>query len=479
MRSRPRLAVTLHRHGRVRCYALLAAVMFAAAIGARAMQSRRDHDRLNFVVSDARFYYVYLPSVVIDRDLDFSNQIASAWGNEFELELLGDRTPTGLVANKSPIGMALTLFPAFVSGHGFVLGANHLSGREIFAADGYSAPYQLPCLALVLGLACATMALLDRLIEDEFDLDGRAIALGVVAFWIGSHYAWYSFREPFMVHVVSTFWVTATIYLCGKIRRVAARDRRLAAADVLRLGFALAMAMICRPTNVFVAPFVLWAMIAILRAGLGGRLMRLAPIALVVSFLPIVVQLGTWRALYGSWVCNSYGDERFLWARPALWQTLFSLTKGLFIWTPLLLLAAVGLLLHLAGVIPTAGRQGLVICSLLSATILWYLNSAWWCWGFGWAFGGRAFLELTPVFVVGLALTCHWVKLQPPILQRAVAGALVVLVLYNYTLMGLYQSGVLARGAGAAMDALPKRVLAKLERERQQTPHIAQARTDP
>jgi hypothetical protein len=453
--------------------------MFVAAVAARAVQSSRDHDRLNFVVSDARYYYVYLPSAVIDRDLDFSNQIANTWGNEFELELLGDRTATGLVANKYPIGMALTLFPAFVSGHGLALAANHMSGREIFAADGYSAPYQLMCLALVLGLACGTMVLIDRLLEDEFNLDGRAIALGVIAFWIGSHYAWYCFREPFMVHVVSTFWVTATIYLCAKIARIAARDRQLAAMDLLRLGFSFAMALVCRPTNVFVAPFLLWVLLAIVRAGLVGRFARVAPIAVVVSLLPVAVQLGTWRVLYGSWICDSYDDERFLWGRPALFKTLFSLEKGLFVWTPLLLLAAGGLLLNIGRALQPGTRRGFIVCSLISAAILWYLNSAWWCWGFGWAFGGRAFLELTAIFILGLALVFHRVKLQPRSLQRTVAGALVVLIVYNYTLMGLYQTGVIARGSGCAMDALPKRVLAKLERERQHALHTAEARSDP
>ena len=97
MHSRPRFQVALLRHRRLHCYALLAAAMFAAAVSARAVQSRRDHERLNFVVSDARFYYVYLPSAVIDRDLDFSNQIASAWGNAASIRSFSCRKRWGNV----------------------------------------------------------------------------------------------------------------------------------------------------------------------------------------------------------------------------------------------------------------------------------------------------------------------------------------------------------------------------------------------
>ena len=53
--------------------------------------------RFNFVVSDGRGYYVYLPSLVIDGDLDFANQIREHWDTDFRPELLQDRTERGYV----------------------------------------------------------------------------------------------------------------------------------------------------------------------------------------------------------------------------------------------------------------------------------------------------------------------------------------------------------------------------------------------
>src|SRR5689334_21196269 len=111
--STPRFAGALRRARRLEYYALIACSMFVAAVSARSIQAQRDHSRLNFIFGDARGYYIYLPSALIDGDLDFSNQMAQNWGAEQELSTLDTsrRTATGLIANKYPVGMAMTLLP--------------------------------------------------------------------------------------------------------------------------------------------------------------------------------------------------------------------------------------------------------------------------------------------------------------------------------------------------------------------------------
>src|SRR4029079_10037762 len=94
---------------------------------------------------------------------------------------------------------------------------------------------------------------------------------------------------------------------------------------------------------------------------------------------------------------------------------LFGWHKGIFIWSPLLFAAAAGLLLAFRHA-SARPRREIVVCWLAGAAILWYLNSAWWCWGFGWSFGARAFLELAGMFVLGLALLFEWL---PPAVGSA------------------------------------------------------------
>ncbi len=450
-------------------YITIAIGMFVMAIGARAWKAHTNDEELNFIVSDARGHYVYLPSIVLDGDVDLLNQMLATFGDDLRrIDYdLHRRTPTGVVGNKYPIGMALTLFPSFLVAHGVALVGQRFTDSAWFVPDGYSLIYQLFSLALILGLSCCTMILLDALIAQHFRVDERAIAAGVLAFWLGSHYAWYCFREPFMVHVVSVFWVTAVVYLCARLRRDAFAGR-VKWSTVTMLALATSMALVTRATNIFVAPFLAWMAVGVYRAGLIGRLLRLLPAALP-GLIPLVAQACVWRAMYGNWLHYSYGEEGFVWTQPALLQTLFSLHKGLFVWTPLLLLAVIGIWWHLGA--PRTPHKGLVTCWLVAAGILWYLNSAWWAWGFGWSFGARAFLELAGLFVVGLALTFEFAKRQTHFTRGILVTATVALMVFNYALMGLYQTNRINRGdwenGGWTREGAPQRFLNHIEQVRQ------------
>jgi hypothetical protein len=137
----------------------------------------------------------------------------------------------------------------------------------------------------------------------------------------------------------------------------------------------------------------------------------------------------------GHWLFYSYGEEGFHWNQPKLWSTLFSTRHGLFIWSPLLLLSAIGIAWRCQRL---ADTRWLVAAMLASAACLWYVNSAWHCWWFGWAFGGRAFLELALVFTFGLACAFEQISAARPAVRRPVIYAIAAAVLYNYILMSLY-----------------------------------------
>lgn len=68
---------------RDRTYAAVAVTFFLLALGMAAGKAILLGQRFDLVVSDGRFYYAYLPSVVIDGDLDLTNQISEHWGQTF------------------------------------------------------------------------------------------------------------------------------------------------------------------------------------------------------------------------------------------------------------------------------------------------------------------------------------------------------------------------------------------------------------
>ncbi len=191
-------------------YATLVGVFCLLAVVVAAGKALMTGQPFNLVTADGQFYYAYLPSVVIDGDLDFSNQIREHWGPDFRPALLDDRTATGQVRNKYPVGLALTLLPGFLLGH-----LVSLCSGGLFPADGYSIPYQLSCLAVIQFLVWRTLVRADRLMTERLRIPADATLFGLMVLAAGTQYAYYAFREPFMVHAVSGFWCMEVVALAS------------------------------------------------------------------------------------------------------------------------------------------------------------------------------------------------------------------------------------------------------------------------
>ena len=407
------------RRRRLQLYGALALGYFALALlGTRLV------GEFDLTSGDGRAYYVYLPSAVIDHDIDFTNQIQEHWRSGFKPLSVRARTETGLVWNKFTIGFALSLLPAFLLAHGLALALHALTGSPLVAPDGFSPLYQCLCLAMILGYAVATMAIADRWLTERFHVDGRAAAAAVAAYWLGTHYAYYCFREPFMAHVVSAFWVASTVAVAIAIRDGLAAGA-LRGRDLLALAFAFAMAMECRLSNAFVFPVFVGLLLEARRRALLGKLLRLSPSALPGLF-PFALQLWVFRLMTGKALTDPYDTEPFSnWAHPYLVHTLVSSKHGLFFWSPILLLAAWGLAERFR-----QQRDPLLVGLTLSFAVLWYVNSSWYAWWFGEAFGARAFLELSVLFVLGLGFA----------FERLRGGALVAAtcIAFNWGMLLLF-----------------------------------------
>jgi hypothetical protein len=112
----------------------------------------------------------------------------------------------------------------------------------------------------------------------------------------------------------------------------------------------------------------------------------------------LLPQFVTWKILYGHFLFYSYEGEGFNFANPHLLDSLFSARHGLISWTP-------GLLLSLAGVFIFPWKQPKLGLALIFAFVLqWYLNASWHCWWFGNSFGGRAYINCSFIFAIGIAM---------------------------------------------------------------------------
>ena len=81
---------------------------------------------------------------------------------------------------------------------------------------------------------------------------------------------------------------------------------------------------------------------------------------------------------------------------------LFSVQKGVFFWSPLLLAALAGLVFS-PGLARNVRLGGLLF--LVANT---YLIASWWDWQFGGSYGHRGFVDGFPIFAIGLAGFFQW-----------------------------------------------------------------------
>jgi hypothetical protein len=151
-------------------------------------------------------------------------------------------------------------------------------------------------------------------------------------------------------------------------------------------------------------------------------------------FLPTVI---TRRIIFGGYFrFGSYSHLSWDWSAPHWRAVLFSSEHGLFIWTPLLALALLGLFF-----VPRAS-QILATYFALAVTVFYYLISSYPYWNGMSSFGNRFFISMTPIYVFGLAaamLRLAQLLSRPRLALVLSTGILASFVLWNLGM--LYQWG--------------------------------------
>jgi hypothetical protein len=170
-------------------------------------------------------------------------------------------------------------------------------------------------------------------------------------------------------------------------------------------------------------------------ASLAGRWRDLAIIA-VTGLLLILPQLLIYFRATGRFLVSSYGDLGFTFTSPHLWGVLFSVQKGLFFWSPLLLLALAGWILG-----HKATRPFVVGAIVVMAADI-YLIASWWDWQFGSSYGHRGFIDTLPLFALGLASMFEWSVARPHRMMTVSAIAAVAVFLSVFQMLQ-YWNGVL------------------------------------
>jgi hypothetical protein len=369
--------------------------------------------------SDGRCYYAYMRSLLLDGDLDLTNDIA----------LYNARVPAG---NEAPVdawyvfsvGPGLLWSPFFLVGHGIarLAAAVGMSSNP----DGFGF-IEEACVQLAsVGYAALGLVLLVGVVRR---LVPRGVPPAAVAgTFLVSPALYYSIFEPTMSHTLELFSVSLFLWLLyGR----PARENR----DYFLLGVAAALVFLVRWQNI-----VLWVVAAPLALGLppfGRRATARNALTAIAGAAPVMfLQLLFWKAVFGNFITVPQGAGFMAPAEPHLLEVLFSTRHGLLSWHPALALGIAGL----AWLRPRALAWSFAIAFALD---LYVCSIAGDWWG-GDAFGMRRLTGALPLLMLGVAAVIA--SPHPSRRPAWVLGAVALLAAWNVAFMVQYRLGFIHPG---------------------------------
>jgi hypothetical protein len=337
--------------------------------------------------SDGRGYFAQVRSLIIDRDLDFTNDI----------EHFGARARDATF----PLGTALMWAPFFLFAHVW-LGVFNLFGAE-YSRDGFWNPYQRAVGVGTFIYGFAALLMICGALRRLFDRSSTLVA--ALTILLATPVVWYLAVDSSMSHGVSLFAVTAFLlvwFATGEERR--GRDwLALTALSALMTGI--------RPQNLLFLTALGTEALHVVRVDWRIHrdpvrvLRRAAPYGLpCAAALVIFAFVAVPVSEEGD---DSYVLQQDLFSRVRVADVLFSPRHGLISSSPALLFALLGVPLLYS-------RERTLALGLLASVLAQIvLNGTSAAWAGGAAFGARRFVECALPFAFGLAAAVDLARRRP------------------------------------------------------------------
>jgi hypothetical protein len=372
-----------------------------------------------WVRGDGVGYYAFARAVLIQHNLDFTPDYnaANASFRDARLDESGNPKPvfhtaTNHLENHFTVGPAILWAPFLIVAHLGVLVARTL-GSSV-PADGFSAPYRF---AMALGTAVYGFLglLLAMRIAAKY-VGERWAFLATVAIWWASSLPVYMYFNPSWSHAHSAFAVALFLWYWHETR-----ETRSTMQWILLAAIAGLMLNVYYPNAMVLAVLLVEALpqyLAVLQGKQSAERWSPEGEPLPRTSQPSILQLAMNHALfavvmiacllptfvsryviYGNPFESGYVSLKdWAWRSPYFLAVLFSSEHGLWVWTPVIVLACIGVVMF-------ALREPRVGGAILAAMLAFYFFIA--CYP-DWAgissFGNRFFVSLTPIFIIGLSV---------------------------------------------------------------------------
>lgn len=338
----------------------------------------------SILIGDGQGYYSYLPATFIYKDMNFGfyDSIGTKYFGVTKYDYRSGYN--GITINKYYCGTAIAILPFFGIAHLVTLASSE-------PPDGFSKYYlilsQISCIVwLIIGLIY-----LKKLLRLYTKHDGL-ISLALIAIVFGTNIFYYTISESGLSHIFSFAFVTMFIFYTKQFLRHPKNH------FIIYCFILLGMILLLRPVNgliLFAVPFLSENFDSLkqsMREILKRKKYFISGIfifILIISIQPVIYKLSA-----GAFWIDSYSVEHFMWSNPHPFDFLFSYKKGMFLYTPLLLIS-------LSGLVKIWKENSYTFFSLIGFfTVLIYVFSSWWMWFYGGSFGCRVMIEFYSFFAI-------------------------------------------------------------------------------
>lgn len=374
------------------------------------------------VYGDGRYYFAYTRSIIKDYDLQFANEYGHHYSpksnntlTKEQIDLTTQRTKTGYVMNKYPIGISISWILPFAFADVVANGISFLV--PTFPNNGYSDIYQISVGFINVLFVVAGLYVLYNFLNSFFNSNVSLLSILLLLF--ATNLLYYGSIDVINTHPLS--FLLGSIFLAYWWNTRKNRKRR----EWFLLGFLSGLLAMTRTQDlIFLIIPVVDLLISIYKLGFKHILSN-ACYLIFGGFIGFLPQLFVWYVMYSSFISPYIlGGEGFSFLKPHILELFLNTKTGLFIWTPLFIVIIIGYY-HLY-----KKNRTLALYSMILFALQTFLISSWSGWSQGESFGVRMLLSTTPFLALGLGAYIEYVTHR--INNRIILVLFCLFIIFNF-----------------------------------------------
>jgi len=351
------------------------------------------NNQSNILYGDALGYYVYLPASIIHHKLDKVDDLADDENIPTEIRSGISKFKKSYSTNESgnsiiqyTYGLSAMQAPGFLA----VYVWDKLRGKS---PTGFELRYQNALVFLNIFYLLIGLLFCYRSLSIFFSKVNSAITLGIGL--LGTNLFWFGFLQSGMAHIPQFMLISIVLYLSIKLKDCWSNK------IIFRVALLMGLITIIRPVDIIygLIPIVFIIEGILKNQEYKSELINGLPVkligAMILFLIPIIPQLLYWKMMTGSFLYDSYSNYHFHWTDPEIIKGLLGAKNGWFMYTPVMLLATIGLVCKS---IP----RSIKIMTFIILPIHIYISYAWYNYNYINGFGSRPMIHIYPLVLFGM-----------------------------------------------------------------------------